>query len=147
MRLLPAESTLYLADQAHVPYGGRTQAEVEALTHAAVAWLIDQDAKVVVIACNTASAAALPSLRQHWPDVPIVGMEPAVKPASERTRTGKVGVMATPGTLHAERFNSLVERFADGVEVHTRVCPGLVERVEAGRARWARPGGVSPPFA
>ena len=131
--LLPNESTLYLADQAHVPYGSRTREEIETLTHKAVAWLLEHDVKLVVIACNTASAAALKSLRLRWPDVPIVGMEPAVKPASEQTVTGKVGVMATPGTLQAERFSTLVERFASGVEVHTQICPGLVEMVEAGQ--------------
>jgi glutamate racemase len=130
--LLPNESTIYLADHAHVPYGLRPAAEIEALTHAAVAWLLAQGAKLVVIACNTASAAALASLRQRWPGIPIVGMEPAVKPASERTRSGKVAVMATPGTLQAGRFSSLVERYAGGVEVYTQVCPGLVEHVEAG---------------
>ncbi|MCP4165201.1 MAG: glutamate racemase [Chloroflexi bacterium] len=130
---LPHESTLYLADQAHVPYGVRTHAEIENLTHAAAHWLILHGAKLLVIACNTASAAALTSLRERWPDIPIVGMEPAVKPASERTQTGKVGVMATPGTLEAARFTSLIERFANGVEVHTRVCPGLVDWVESGQ--------------
>lgn len=131
--LLPNESTLYLADQAHVPYGSRTRAEIEALTHAAVAWLLAQNVKLVVIACNTASAAALDSLRQRWPETPIVGMEPAVKPASEQTVTGKVGVMATPSTLQAERFSLLVERFAGGAEVYTQICPGLVGMVEAGQ--------------
>lgn len=132
VRLLPHESTMYLADQAHVPYGARALAEIEALTHAAAAWLIGRGAKLIVVACNTASAAALSSLRQRWPQMPFVGMEPAVKPASERTRTGKVGVMATPGTLQAARFSRLVERFAGGVEVYTQVCPGLVDWVEAG---------------
>ncbi len=131
--LLPGERTIYLADQASVPYGSRSREEIEALTHRAVAWLVGQGVKLVVIACNTASAAALSSLRQRWSDLPIVGMEPAVKPASERTITGKVGVMATPGTLQAERFSILVERFAGGVEVHTQICPGLVELVEAGQ--------------
>ncbi|HEY53678.1 MAG TPA: glutamate racemase [Caldilineae bacterium] len=130
---LPNESTLYLADQVHVPYGARPRAEIEALTHKAVAWLLAQNVKLVVIACNTASAAALDSLRQRWPKIPIVGMEPAVKPASARTVTGKVGIMATPGTLQAERFHLLVERFAGGVDVYTQICPGLVEMVEAGQ--------------
>jgi glutamate racemase len=130
---LPHENTLYLADQAHVPYGPRTAPEIIRLTRAAVAWLRAQGAKLVVIACNTASAAALNEVRAEWPDLPIVGMEPAVKPASLHTRTGKVGVMATPGTLSAPRFHSLVERFANGVEIHTQVCPGLVEWIEAGR--------------
>lgn len=130
VRLLPHEATLYLADQARVPYGGRPQKEVAALTHAATAWLLQQGAKMIVIACNTASAAALESLRQRWPDVPIVGMEPAVKPASQATRTGRVGVLATPGTLHAERFQRLVARYANGVEVHTVMGAGLVSLVE-----------------
>ncbi|MCX7851402.1 MAG: glutamate racemase [Caldilineales bacterium] len=131
--LLPQESTLYLADQAHVPYGPRPPAEIAHLTRRAVAWLRAQGAKLVVIACNTASAAALNDLRAQWPDLPIVGMEPAVKPASLHTRVGKVGVIATPGTLTAPRFHSLVERFANGVEIHTQVCPGLVEWIEAGQ--------------
>ncbi len=130
VRILPDETTLYLADQAHVPYGARPVAEVERLTHDAVAWLLAQGAKLIVIACNTASAAALTSLRQRWPDVPIVGMEPAVKPASQATQTGHVGVLATPGTLRASRFSHLVERFANGVQVHTLMGSGLVEMVE-----------------
>lgn len=131
--LLPQESTLYLADQAHVPYGPRPPTEIADLTRRAVVWLRAQGAKLVVIACNTASAVALNDLRAQWPHWPIVGMEPAVKPASRRTRAGKVGVIATPGTLTAPRFHSLVERFANGIEVHTQVCPGLVEWIEAGR--------------
>ncbi len=130
VHLLPGESMLYLADQAHVPYGARSPREVAALTHAAVAWLLDQGAKLIVIACNTASAAALTSLRQQWPDVPIVGMEPAIKPASQATKTGQVAVLATPGTLRASRFSNLVERFANGVQVYTLMGTGLVEMVE-----------------
>jgi len=129
-QILPGESMLYLADQAHVPYGARSPQEVATLTHAAVAWLLDQGAKLIVIACNTASAAALTSLRQQWPDVPIVGMEPAIKPASQATKTGHVAVLATPGTLRASRFSNLVERFANGVQVYTLMGAGLVEMVE-----------------
>ncbi len=128
--LLPNETTLYLADQAHVPYGDRPLEEIAHLTHAAVAWLLQQGAKLIVIACNTASAAALESLRARWPAIPIVGMEPAIKPASQQTRTGHVGVLATPGTLQATRFNHLVERFANGVHVHTVMGAGLVSLVE-----------------
>jgi len=130
VHLLPDEATLYLADQAHVPYGGRSSQEVAALTHAAVAWLLGQGAKLVVIACNTASAAALVSLRQRWPKTPIVGMEPAVKPASQATQTGHVAVLATPSTLRASRFSNLVERFANGVQVYTLMGTGLVELIE-----------------
>ena len=133
VRLLPAESILYLADQAHVPYGERPPSEVAWLTARAVAWLQEHGAKIVVIACNTASSAALTTVRQQWPGFPIVGMEPAVKPASQQTRTGHVGVLATPGTLRGERFTSLVERFANGVHVHTVMGSGLVSLVEAGQ--------------
>ena len=135
VRLMPTASTLYLADQAHVPYGARSLAQVEALTHAAVTWLLMQGADIIVIACNTASAAALTTLRQHWPHIPIVGMEPAVKPASQATKTGHVGVLATPGTLRADRFSHLVERFANGVHVHTLMGSGLVEMVENGQLK------------
>lgn len=131
--LLPTENIIYLADQAHVPYGNRSRSEIESLSHAATTWLLGQGVKLVVIACNTASAAALSSLRRRWPELPIVGMEPAVKPASRQTKTGRVGVMATAGTLHAERFQHLIERFTSGVEVHTLTCPHLVEWVEAGQ--------------
>lgn len=130
VQILPGESMLYLADQAHVPYGARSPQEVAALTHAAVTWLLGQGAKLIVIACNTASAAALIDLRQQWPDVPIVGMEPAIKPASQATKTGQVAVLATPGTLRASRFSNLVERFANGVQVYTLMGTGLVEMVE-----------------
>jgi glutamate racemase len=130
VQILPEASTLYLADQAHVPYGARPIGEVAALTYAATAWLIEQGARLIVIACNTASAAALTGLRLRWPKIPIVGMEPAVKPASQATRTRHVGVLATPGTLRASRFSHLVERFANGVQVHTLMGTGLVEMVE-----------------
>ncbi|HID33240.1 MAG TPA: glutamate racemase [Anaerolineae bacterium] len=131
-RLLPGEGMIYLADQARAPYGERTREEVTQFTHESVAWLLAQGVKLVVVACNTASAAALTSLRRRWPDTPIVGMEPAVKPASQRTRTGHVGVLATPGTLQADRFTSLVARFANGVHVHTVMGVGLVRMVEEG---------------
>jgi glutamate racemase len=131
-RQLPHEDTLYLADQAHVPYGLRQIAEVRQFSEGITRFLLAQGAKVIVVACNTASAAALRHLRRTFPDVPFVGMEPAVKPAAERTRNRVVGVIATPATFQGELFASLVERYAGDVRVITRVCPGLVEAVEAG---------------
>ncbi len=131
-RQLPHEDILYFADSAHCPYGLRPMAEVRALATAVTAFLVEQGAKLVVVACNTASAAALHHLRANF-DVPIVGMEPAVKPAAEHTRTHKIGVFATQVTFQGELFARLVERFAVGVDVHTQVCPGLVERIEAGQ--------------
>jgi len=129
--LLPGEDLIYFADQAHCPYGQRSLEEIRTLAEGIVRFLLDLGAKLIVVACNTASAAALYHLRERF-DVPIVGMEPAVKPATERTRSGKVGVMATPATFQGEPFARLMRRFGSGVEVIRRVCPGLVERIEAG---------------
>lgn len=129
--LLPAESLLYLADSAYCPYGGRPVEEVRARSRAATAELIARGAKAVVIACNTATGAALELLREEFP-LPILGLEPAVKPAAATTRVGRIGVMATAGTLQSERFARLVSTFAANVEVHPIACSGLVELVEAG---------------
>ena len=132
VRQLSYEDTLYLADQAHVPYGHRRLAEVREFSQGITRFLLGQGAKVIVIACNTASAAALHYLRRTFPGIPFVGMEPAVKPAAEQTRNGVVGVIATQATFQGELFASLVERYAGDVQVLTQVCPGLVEAVEAG---------------
>jgi glutamate racemase len=132
-RHLPHEDTLYFADQIHIPYGPRTLEEIRSFSEAVTRFLLARDCKLIVVACNAASAAALKQLRVTFPDVPFVGMEPAVKPAAELTRTGVVGVMATPATFQGELFASVVERFASGVTLIKQVCPGLVEQVEAGR--------------
>ena len=132
-RQLPHEHTLYLADQAHVPYGFRQLSEVQELSQGVTRFLLEQGAKIVVIACNTASAAALHYLRHAFPKVPFVGMEPAVKPAVERTHNGVVGVIATQATFQGALFASLVERYAGDVRVVTQVGRGLVKAVEAGR--------------
>lgn len=129
---LPAESLVYLADQAHVPYGPRPLADVQRLALGITRFLLECDAKMVVVACNTASAAALHCLRDQYPDVPFVGMEPAVKPAAATTRSGTIGVLATPATFQGRLFVSVVERFATGKHVLQESCPGLVARIEAG---------------
>lgn len=129
--LLPLYALSYLADTAYFPYGPRSVAEVRARAHACTAWLVAQGAQVVVVACNTASSAALEDLRTAFP-VPIVGMEPGVKPASISTHTRRVGVLATNGTLAGGRFARLLKRFAAGVQVRAVACPDLVEQVEAG---------------
>ncbi len=129
---LPGESMLYLADQARVPYGPRPIEEVRAFAFESSAFLVDQGAKLLVVACNTASAAALHELRQGFPRLPIVGMEPAVKPAAEHTQTGVVGVLATPATFQGRLYSSVIERFAQGVEVLQYAPRGLVERIESG---------------
>lgn len=132
VRQLPAEHTLYFADQAHIPYGQRPLDELRRLTENVTRFLLAQGAKIIVVACNTASGAALHALRDTFPDTPFVGMEPAVKPAVEHTRTGAVGVIATPATFEGDLFAGLVARFGDGVDLHAQACPGLVEAVEAG---------------
>lgn len=128
----PAEPVVFFADQAHVPYGPRPLAQVREFSVEIARFLIAQGAKLIVVACNTASAAALHSLRQAFPATPFVGMEPAVKPAAESTRTRVVGVLATPATFQGELFASVVERFAGGVRVVQQTLPGLVEQIEKG---------------
>ena len=127
----PAARLLYFADSAHVPYGSRSLAEVREFSFAIADFLLGQGAQALVVACNTASAAALHDLRRRV-SVPVVGMEPAVKPAVEQSHSGVVAVLATPATFQGAPFASVVERFAHGVEVIAQVCPGLVEQIEAG---------------
>lgn len=129
---LPGENLLYLADQAHVPYGPRSAQEVLAFSIAITEFLLQQGAKAIVIACNTASAAALHPLRRQFPHTPFIGMEPAVKPAAGNTRSGVVGVLATPATFQGALYASVVERFAEGVTILKATLPGLVELIERG---------------
>jgi glutamate racemase len=130
--LLPGEDLIYLADQANVPYGPRSLEEVRNLSVGITRYMLDQGAKLIVVACNTASAAALHHLRQVFPQISFVGMEPAVKPAAEQTRSGVVGVLATPATFQGELYASVIERFANGVSVLQDTCPGLVMEIDAG---------------
>ncbi|MBI2305146.1 MAG: glutamate racemase [Chloroflexi bacterium] len=129
--LCPHEDILYYADSAHFPYGSQEPQVVQQLAMAATAALVDEGVKLVVVACNTASSAALSLLRQRYP-IPFVGMVPAIKPASAGTRNGRVGVIATQGTLQGQVFADLVAQFAEGVTVLTQACPYLVEMVEDG---------------
>lgn len=132
-RRLPHEDTIYFADQIHIPYGPRSLAEIRGFSETITRFLLAQDCKAIVVACNTASAAALAHLRETFPAIPFIGMEPAVKPAAATTQTRVVGVLATPATFQGALFASVVERFANGVQLINQVCPGLVEQVEAGR--------------
>ncbi len=131
--LIPAQDVLYFGDQGHVPYGPRPMSEVRRFSFAISQFLIEQGAQLIVVACNTASAAALIDLRLAFADMPFVGMEPAVKPAAEQTQTAKVGVLATPATFQGALYASVVERFAQGVEIYQDTCTGLVQEIEAGR--------------
>ena len=129
---LPNHDLIYFADQAHVPYGPRPLDEVRQFSEAITRFLLEQGAGLIVVACNTASAAALHHLRATFPAIRFVGMEPAVKPAAETTESRVVGVLATPATFQGELYASVVERFAQGVRVINQTVPGLVERIEAG---------------
>lgn len=129
---LPREELIYVGDSLHLPYGEKSMDEIRRYTIGVVAYLAAQGCKLVVIACNTASAAALNAVRAHFPNLPIVGMEPAVKPAAEHTRSGVVGVIATTATFQGELFASVVARFAAEVRVLKQPCPGLVQQIEAG---------------
>jgi glutamate racemase len=129
---VPAEPVIFLADQAHVPYGSRSLEEVCHFSEAITRYLLSRGAKLIVVACNTASAAALQHLRQVFSETPFVGMEPAVKPAAESTHSGVVGVLATPATFQGALYASVVERFANGVTLLQHTCPGLVAQIEAG---------------
>jgi glutamate racemase len=129
---LPFEPVIYFGDQGHVPYGPRPLEEVRKFSEMIARFLLEHGAKLIVVACNTASAAALHSLRQTFPLISFVGMEPAVKPAAENTRTGVVGVLATPATFQGALYASVVERFATDVVLLQSTCPGLVQQIENG---------------
>jgi glutamate racemase len=129
--LLPHERLIYIADSRYVPYGNKSHEFIQERALALAGFLCRQQAKTIVIACNTATAAAAELLRAHL-SVPVVGMEPAVKPAAAASRNHRIGVLATEGTLKSARFAALLSRFADGMEVHTQPCHGLVEQVERG---------------
>lgn len=128
---LPDERLIYVADSAHVPYGDKPASYIEERSIVLARFLIEQGADAIVIACNTATAAAAATLRSRF-SLPIVAMEPAVKPAVAATRSGVVGVLATIGTLESARFAALLEKYAGDVEIVTQGCPGLVEQIERG---------------
>ncbi len=130
--LLPDEDLIYVADQEWAPYGTRTLEEVRARAVAIAAELIGRGCKVVVVACNSASAAALHHLRDVFPGTPFVGMEPALKPAAESTENGAVGVLATATTFQGELYASVLDRHAANVAVHEVAAPRLAMLVEEG---------------
>jgi glutamate racemase len=131
--ILPAVKLIYFADQENVPYGSRPVEEIRGFSTGITSFLVGQGSGIVVVACNTASAAALFPLRSTFPETPFVGMEPAVKPAAETTHSNVVGVLATPATFQGKLFESVVERFASNVKICRSTCPGLVQQIEAGQ--------------
>ncbi len=131
-RLCPEESTVYLADSANCPYGNRPAEEIVRLSEANTRLLLSGGCKMVVVACNTATAAAIDVLRAKWPEVPFVGLEPAVKPAALKSRSGVVGVLATAGTFNGRLYRETKAKFAKDVTVVATVADEFVELVERG---------------
>ncbi|MDX8402850.1 MAG: glutamate racemase [Mariprofundaceae bacterium] len=128
---LPAEHLIYVADSAYMPYGSLNSDVIQARCRLIADFFIHHGAKTMVVACNTATAVAIENLRQYV-QIPVIGMEPAVKPAVYATRSGVIGVLATSGTLASEKFSSLVKRFGSSAKVVFQPGEGLVEQVEAG---------------
>ena len=133
-RLMPGERYLYFGDSANAPYGTKTKDEVEALTFAAARRLMARGVKALVVACNTATSAAIHDLREAYPDTIVIGIEPALKLAYDRYHGGGIGVMATPMTLREEKFEALMHRYDRSCRVYKIPAPGLVELVERGQA-------------
>ena len=132
VKLLPSQRFVYYSDNAHCPYGEKTALYIRRRARFITEFLLDKGADIIVVACNTATAAAIATLRAEYPDIPFVGMEPAVKPAALGTRSGVIGVLATAGTLKGSKYLNTRGLYADGVRVVEHVGQGFVELVENG---------------
>lgn len=130
-KVLPEESYIYFSDNAHCPYGEKTAEYIIDRAREITGFLIGKGAEIIVVACNTATAAAIATLRKEFP-VRFIGMEPAVKPAVNRTKTGVVGVLATAGTLSADKYRNTREKFSENIRIEEHVGQGFVELVENG---------------
>ena len=134
LRVMPEEKYLYFGDSANAPYGTKTREEVRDLTFTALEKLMQRGIKAFVVACNTATSAAINELRAAYPELIIIGIEPALKLAADRFPGGALGVMATPMTLREAKFAALMERYEGSCHVYKLPAPGLVELIESGRA-------------
>lgn len=132
VKLLPKENYIYFGDSKNAPYGIKTVDEVKELTFNAVRFLMDMDVKAVVIACNTATSAAIEDLRSKFKHIPVIGIEPALKPAMDYRKNGKIIIMATTMTLAEKKFSNLLKRYHKEAEILPMPCPGLVEYIENG---------------
>lgn len=132
IKIMPNEDYIYFGDSKNAPYGVKTRDEIRELTFNAVKLLLDKGAKGIVVACNTATSAAVADLRKMYPDVPLVGIEPAIKPAVELGRKGKILMLATPMTVKQEKFKFLLDRYKDKAEIIPIPCAGLMEFIEKG---------------
>lgn len=131
-RQLPKVPLLYIADTANAPYGQRSPAFIQARSLALAEHLRASGAELIVVACNTATAHAIQKLREHWPPLPIVGTEPGIKPAVAASKSGRIGVLATPATIASARYQDLLARHAGNAQVISQACPGLVDLIETG---------------
>lgn len=131
--ILPHEALVYIADNARAPYGLQAPEAILSYSREMTRTLINRGAKLIVVACNTATSVAINALREEFPATPFIGMEPAVKPAADQTRNGKIGILATQLTLEGERYHSLLDRFAQGAQVYSDPCIGLVPLIEKGQ--------------
>ncbi len=134
LTLMPQERYLYFGDSANAPYGTRPTHEIRALTLAAAEVLVQRGIKALVVACNTATSAAIEDLRQKYPDLIVIGIEPALKMAVDRFPRGHIGIMATQATLREEKFHTLCRRVGENCTLYPIPAPGLVELVESGKA-------------
>ncbi|WP_010235297.1 glutamate racemase [Clostridium arbusti] len=132
MKILPNESFIYYGDSKNAPYGTKTVDAVRQLSFQVSEFLIEKHIKALVVACNTATSAAIKDLRIKYRNIPVIGIEPALKPAVETNRVGKVLIMATPVTLEEKKFNNLLRRYKGMAEIVPLPCPGLAELIEAG---------------
>lgn len=132
LKLMPNENYIYFGDSKNAPYGTKSRKEIRDLTFNAVQFLLEKGVKAIVVACNTATSAAVAELRVVYPDLPLVGIEPAIKPAVELGRKGKILMMATPMTVKQEKFNHLLNQYNNKAEIIPIPCDGLMEFVENG---------------
>jgi glutamate racemase len=128
--LMPSENTIYLADSKNAPYGQKSKDEIIGLSIKNTEFLLNQNAKIIVVACNTATTNAIKELRAKY-DVPFIGIEPAIKPAANNSKTQTIGILATKGTLNSELFNKAVESYHD-TKIIEQIGHGLVQLIESG---------------
>ena len=134
-KILPDEKYIYYSDNAHCPYGEKTREYIVQRARTITGFLIGKGADIIVVACNTATAAAISTLRDEYPHIRFIGMEPAIKPAAASTITGVVGVLATAGTLKADKYLNTREKYSEGVQIAEHVGKGFVELVESGHLK------------
>lgn len=133
LKIMPNEDYIYFGDSKNAPYGIKSVEEVRELTFRAVEFLLNKGVKGIAVACNTATSAAVADLRKMYPDLPLVGIEPALKPAVESVNEGSILIMATPMTLKEAKFNRLMKKYEDRADIVPVPCPGLMEFIEEGK--------------